>query len=346
MKNSFSRREFVRTSAIAGAGLASLSSVVSVSMNNNLAEGTRVGIIGLDTSHCITFTKVLNDPKAGPEFAGYKVVAAYPTSGSSDLPSSINRLAGLTEQVKQQGVEIVSSIEELLKKVNVVLLLTGDGRKHLEQAIPVLKAGKLMFIDKPVAASLADAVTIFDAAKLYKVPVFSSSSLRYIVGANEIEEGKIGKVLGADTYSPATIEKTHPDLFWYGVHGVEMLFTLMGTGCKSVLRIYTDNTDIVIGVWQDNRIGTFRGTRSGKGGYGGTAFGEKGILPLGEYQGYGYNQLLIKIIEFFNTGVVPVTAEETLEIFAFMEAADESKINGAISVDLQSIMERAKNSKG
>ena len=344
MKNGFSRREFIRTSAIAGAGLASSRSVVSAYMNNILAEGARVGIIGLDTSHCIAFTNALNDPKASPEFAGYKVVAAFPTSGSSDFPPSINRLAGFTEQIKQQGVEIVSSIEDLLKKVDVVLLETVDGRKHLEQALPVFKAGKRMFIDKPIAASLADAVTIFDAAKRFNVPVFSSSSLRYITGVNEIAEGKIGKVLGADTYSPATIEKTHPDLFWYGVHGIEILFTVMGTGCKRVSRIYTDNTDVVVGIWQDNRIGTFRGIRSGKGGYGGTVFGEKGILSLGKYQ--GYNPLLIKIIEFFKTGVVPVTAEETLEIFAFMEAADKSKKKGGISVDLQTVMERAKKSKG
>ena len=205
MKNSFSRREFISTSAIAGAGLVSTSSAVSEYMNYNLAEGTRVGIIGLDTSHCIAFTKALNDPKAGPEFSGYKVVAAYPTSGSIDLPSSINRLAGFTEQVRQLEVEIVSSIEELLKKVDVVLLETVDGRKHLEQALPVIKSGKRMFIDKPVAASLADAVTIFDNAKRYKAPVFSSSSLRYIVGAEEIEGGKIGKVVGADTYGPASI---------------------------------------------------------------------------------------------------------------------------------------------
>ena len=343
MKNSFSRREFIRTSAIAGVGLASTSSVFSANMNNHLAEGTRVGIIGLDTSHCIAFTKALNDPNAGPEFAGYKVVAAYPTSGSSDLPSSINRLESFTEQVKQQGVEIVSSIEELLKKVDVVLLETVDGRKHLEQALPVIKAGKRMFIDKPVAASLADAVTIFDAAKRYKVPVFSSSSLRYIVGAEEIAEGKIGKVLGADTFGPASIEKTHPDLFWYGIHGIEALFAVMGAGCKSVVRVYTENTDMVVGTWQDGRIGSYRGTRSGKGNFGGTVFGEKGDEVFGKYN--GYKPLLEKTIEFFRSGVVPVSPEETLEIFAFMEAADESKIMGGISVDLQTIMERAKKSK-
>jgi predicted dehydrogenase len=201
-----------------------------------------------------------------------------------------------------------------------------------------------MFIDKPVAASLADAITIFDAAKRYNVPVFSSSSVRYIVGAKEIAEGKIGKVLGVDTYGPASIEKTHPDLFWYGIHGIEALFAIMGTGCKSMVRIHTDDTDMLVGTWQDGRIGSYRGTRSGEGNFGGVVFGEKGDQVLGEFK--GYNPLLEKIIEFFRTGVVPVRSEETLEIFAFMEAADESKLKGGISVDLQTIMERAKKSKG
>jgi hypothetical protein len=340
MKNNFSRREFIHKTAIVGAGLTIARESVSASRNSNLVEGTRIGIIGLDTSHCTACTKALNDPNADPDFAGYRVVAAYPTSGSSDLPASINRLVGFTEQVKQMGVEIVSSIEELLKKVDVVLLETVDGRKHLEQAIPVLKAGKRMFIDKPVAASLADAITIFDTSKLYNVPVFSSSSLRYITGAKEIGEGKIGKVLGADTYGPASIEKTHPDMFWYGIHGIEMLFAMMGTGCKNMIRIHQDDTDMLVGTWQDGRIGSYRGTRSGREIFGGTVFGEKANEVLGEFT--GYKPLWVKIIEFFRTGIVPVPPEETLEIVAFMEAADESKLKGGISVNLQSLMERAK----
>jgi hypothetical protein len=114
----------------------------------------------------------------------------------------------------------------------------------------------------------------------------------------------------------------------------------MGTGCKSVSRIYTENTDIVAGVWKDDRIGTCRGTRSGIYDIGGIAFGEKGNLSLGK--DHGYNPLLVKIIEFFNTGVVPVKAEETLEIYAFMEAAEASKLKKGASVDLESVMLKAK----
>jgi predicted dehydrogenase len=337
MKKEFNRRDFVKTTAIGGIGLG-LAGKVTPLLGRGNADTKKVGIIGLDTSHSVAFTKALNNPDAGQEFGGYKIVAAFP-KGSIDIKSSAERIPGYIEDVKKFGVEIVSSIEELLTKVDVVLLETNDGRPHLEQALPVFKSGKKVFIDKPISASLSDAIAIFDAARHYNVPVFSASSLRFEQVTQDIAGGKIGKVFGADTYSPATLEKTHPDLFWYGIHGVESLFTLMGTGCKSVSRFYTDNTDVVVGIWNDNRIGTFRGTRSGVYGLGGTAFGEKGDLVLGEE--HGYNPLLLKIIEFFNTGVVPVTADQTLEIYAFMEAAEVSKLKGGGPVALADVMEKA-----
>lgn len=337
MKKNFNRRDFVKTAAIGGIGLGLAGNMTSIYGKSSMASG-KIGIIGLDTSHSVAFTKALNSPTAGPEYGGFKIVAAYP-KGSNDIKSSYERIPGYIEEVKKQGVEIVNSIDELLTKVDFVLLETNDGRLHLEQAIPVLKAGKRMFIDKPIAASLTDAIAIFDASKKYNVPVFSSSSLRYISGTKDISEGKIGKVIGADTFSPCSLEKTHPDLFWYGIHGVEILFTVMGTGIKSVTHVHTPDTDMAIGTWNDNRIGTFRGIRSGKSGYGGNVFGEKGILALGNFG--GYDSLLVKILEFFNTGVVPVKPEETLDIFAFMQAAEESKLKGGVPVDIEKVRQKA-----
>ena len=195
-----------------------------------------------------------------------------------------------------------------------------------------------MFIDKPVAGSLKDVIAIYETAKKYKVPIFSSSSLRYMESVQDVVKGKIGNVLGADTFSPATIEKTHPDLFWYGIHGVEMLFAVMGTGCQQVTRVSTNDTDIVIGTWKDGRMGTFRGTRTGKHDYGGTVYGEKGNLSLGPFN--GYDNLLVQIINFFRTGQAPVSPEETLEIYAFMEAADESKRQGGKPVKISDVMKK------
>lgn len=296
------------------------------------ATGKRIGIIGLDTSHSTAFVKALNSPTSDPAFLGYKVVAAYPY-GSRDIESSTKRIPGYTDEVKKAGVEIVDSIADLLKKVDVVMLETNDGRLHREQALQVLQAGKRMFIDKPMAASLKDVMAIFEASKKYKIPIFSASSLRHIKGIEAVDRSK---VVGADTFSPAVLEKTHPDLFWYGIHGVETLYTIMGTGCKQVVRITTEGTDIVVGTWTDGRVGTFRGTRMGKHDYGGTVFTQTGNLTLGPYG--GYDPLLKDIIRYFETGEVPVTSEETIEIFAFMEAADESKRRGGVAVTLESVM--------
>jgi len=333
------RRTFFKTSTLAGAGLMTAGLSFGNISRNPVQTGRRVGIIGLDTSHATAFTKTFNAENASPDFGGYRVVAAYP-QGSKDIESSVRRVPGYIEEVKKFGVEIVDTIPDLLKKVDVVLLETNDGRPHLEQAIPVLKAGKTMFIDKPIAGSLTDAIAIFQAAKDYKVPVFSSSALRYMTHIEDIMKNKsIGKVLGATTYSPCSIEPTHPDLFWYGIHGVEPLFTVMGVGCQTLTRVHTPNTDVVTGIWDDNRVGTFHGLRAGRTGFGGHVFGETGIKTFGDYN--GYDPLLKDIVKFFQTGVSPVAEEETIEIFTFMEAADESKRRGGASVSLAEVKQKA-----
>lgn len=315
--------------------------LLSIQAQMSLAEDAKelkVGMIGLDTSHSIAFTKVLNDAAAADEVANCKVTIAYPY-GSRKIESSYSRIPGYTEQMKEMGVEIAESIDEVLAEVDVVLLETNDGNPHLEQAMAVIDAGKPLFIDKPVAGSLADAIAIYQYAEQNQVPVFTSSSLRYSKGAVEIRNGSIGKVHGAETFSPAHLEPSHPDLFWYGIHGVEALFTVMGAGCESVVRVSTEDTEFVTGTWNGGRVGAFRGIRGYKGGYGGTAYGEKGIAEVGPYQ--GYRPLVVDIVAFFKTGKSPVEAKESLEIYAFMEAADESKRQGGVPVSIAEVMKKA-----
>jgi hypothetical protein len=304
----------------------------------------RAGIIGLDTSHVVAFTQTLNNPKAQGILARVRVVAAYP-GGSEDIPDSKNRLVGFTKTLRDKhGVEIVDSIDELLKKVDVVFLESVDGRPHLEQVKPVLRAKKPVFIDKPVAGSLADAVEIYRLAKESGTPCFSSSSLRFSPNIRGVrEEAKFGDILGCDTFGPCHLEPHHPDLFWYGIHGVETLFTIMGPGCESVTRLETDNAEFVMGKWKDGRVGTFRGIRKGKSDYGAMVFGTKTVGPSGGFG--GYEPLVVEICKFFETGKPPVTAEETLEIYAFMEAADESKRQGGKPVTLESVLSRAREKR-
>jgi hypothetical protein len=307
------------------------------------AKPLRAGIIGLDTSHVVAFTQLLNNPKNEGVLARVRVTAAYP-GGSADIPESHTRVGPYTRELREKyHVEIVPSIRDLLKKVDVVLLESLDGRPHLKQVIPVLEARKPVFIDKPVAGSLADAVRIYDLARKYKVPCFSSSSLRFSPGILGMRKNaKVGAVLGCAAYGPCPTEKHHPDLFWYGIHGVETLFTIMGPGCKSVVRVSTADTDLVTGTWADGRVGTFRGLRKGKHDYGALVYGDKDIAPSGGYA--GYQPLVVEICKFFTTGKPPVSAEETLEIYAFMEAADESKRRGGVPVALDRILRKARAS--
>lgn len=298
------------------------------------AKPMRIGMIGLDTSHCLAFAELLNKQEPDPEVAGFRVVLVYP-KGSPDIESSVSRVPAYTEKIKALGVEICDDLDTMISQVDAVLLETNDGRPHLEQVAPVLKARKPVFIDKPIAGSLADAIAIFELAKHYDTPVFSSSSLRFSKDVQEIRGGSLGPVTGCDAYSPCSLEPTHPDLFWYGIHGCEALFTVMGAGCESVVRTSTKDFDQVTGVWADGRIGTFRGIRAGGSGYGGTAFGANGVAALGKFD--GYRPLVVEIVKFYRTGQPPVSAEETIDLYAFMEAADESKRQGFVPVKVADV---------
>ena len=302
-------------------------------------EVIKVGIIGLDTSHAPAFIELLNSKNPKPEHVGFRVVAAYPY-GSRTIKLSMDRIPGYVEKAKNNEVEIVESISDLLKKVDCVMLETNDGNVHLEQAAEVFKSGKPVFIDKPVAANLVDAIAIFTLAKKYNVPMFSSSALRYTVKNQELHNGVFGKIYGADCFSPAANEPSHPDFSWYGIHGVETLFTLLGTGCEQVTRVSAKDADVVVGLWNDGRIGTFRGTRIGKSDFGATAYCEKGTIISGTYEGYA--ALLTQILSFFKTKIVPIPEQETIEIFTFMEASNESKRKGGCPVSMKETYDKAK----
>ena len=303
------------------------------------ADEIRIGIIGLDTSHVTAFTKLINDPAQKDHVPGAKVVAAF-KGGSDDIESSYSRVEGFTKELQDSyGVKIVDSIEELCTLVDAVLLESVDGRPHLAQVTPVFEAGLPVFIDKPVAGSLKDAIEIKRLGEVHNVPWFSSSAYRYYDSMTQLMKEDVGEIRGAISFGPSTIEPTHPDLFWYGVHPAEALYTALGTGCVSVVRTATPDTDVVTGTWNDGRVGTFRGLRNAATPHKVILFGTKSVA---EQQGGGnYAPLVAEIVKFFQTKVPPVSPEETIELFAFMEAADESKRQGGTPVAIADVMKKA-----
>jgi len=296
-----------------------------------LAQELKLGIVGTDTSHVIAFTKILNDPASPDYLPGARVTAAY-KGGSKDLPESATRVDGYAQELRTKwGVQFYSDIAQLAKRVDAVLLCSVDGRVHLEQARAVIAAKKPLFIDKPLASTLADAREIARLAKAANVPWFSSSSYRY---------GELGTTMkfedarGVTTWGPGPIEPHHElELAWYAIHPVELLYTLMGPGCETVSRTVGKDDDVITGHWRDGRIGTVRALRP-YGTYGAVVYREKSAVQSKPGTAEGYRPLLVEIVKFFETKQPPVPNEETLEIFAFLDAAQKSKQQGGAPVKL------------
>lgn len=302
------------------------------------AAEIRIGMIGLDTSHVVQYLNLVNDPKHKDHVPGGKIVAAF-KGGSPDVESSRTRVDGFTKTAIERGVKMYDTIEEMSRNVDAIIVLSVDGRPHLDQFRRTLAAKKPVFIDKPIAGTLRDALEIARLAKQHNVPVFSTSSLRYSPDSPLPQLEKIGPVAAAFSYGPAETEPHHPDLFWYGIHAVEALYSVMGPGCVKVVRTHTEKTDVVTGVWSDGRVGTMQGNRAGRAGYGVTVMGAKGVAKGGEKT--SYKPLVEAYMKFFQTGISPVPIETTLELHAFMEAADESKRRGGAPVTIAEVMKLA-----
>ena len=308
------------------------------------ADGVfKLGIIGATTSHVPAFIKTINDPNGQEIFKKFEVTSVYP-GGTPDNPESWDRVETYTQNCVDAGLKVYSTIEEMLPEVDGVLLESVDGRLHLEQVKPVIAAKKPVFIDKPMGGSLRDVLDIFDLAEEANVPVFSASSLRFVKSYQEMRNNSpIGEIFGADATSPSPLNPKHPSLYWYGIHGVESLFTVMGPDCVSVSRVNTPTADLVVGVWKNKTIGTFRGIRKGQAPYSCRVFGKDGVANVGDYE--GYEPLLVEICKFFETGVSPVDKQETINIFAFMTAADMSRKEKGKSVALADAINAAKEEK-
>jgi hypothetical protein len=294
----------------------------------------RIGLVDFDTSHVAAFTQRLNhvDIAAEQWVEGAKVVAGWP-GDSAIMPE---RIPGYVEQLKKYGVPLVARMEDLLGQVDAVMVTSQQGARHRERARPFLEAGLPTFIDKPFAASAADADVVIATARRHHAPLMSCSALRY---APEVQEAlrksdTAGRLLSADVWTTATLHDGNPGLLHYGVHGVEMLYTLMGPGCAEVRTVFEPGGEVVVGRWEDGRLGVLRGLRDGQGGFGFAAHYEKGHHVATVQGAAFYSEMLKRIVEMFRTGKEPIPLNETREIMAFMDAARESSARKGIPVAL------------
>ncbi len=284
----------------------------------------KVGMIGLDTSHCEAFVKLLNYKDDANHVAGAKVVKAFP-GGSQIFAASRDRVGGFTKTLQEQhGIEICDSIAGAAAGMDAIFLESVDGRQHLEQFRELAKFGKPVFIDKPMACSPADAKAIAALAKSAKVPVFTASAIRYAVGSSGLVKPGVA-VQSCEAWGPMSILPDFPGFYWYGIHSAEMLYAYMGCGCRQVRVVHSDNLDLIVGEWADGRVGTLRGTRIKGIGFGCAVWTEAGMAGANAVGNPPYYAMLLReVLPFFQTGVSPIAIEESVEIVSFLDAANRA----------------------
>ncbi len=286
----------------------------------------KLGMLDFDTSHVVEFAKRLNHKGIAEDqwVEGARVVVACP--GESQIMPE--RIPGYKKAIEQLNIPLVDKPEDMIGKVDGMLIESQEGGVHWRRARPFLEAGLPCYVDKPFTCGVADARKLVDLAEKKKVPIFSSSSLRYAPELVQfMADAKHGKILGALGYGPAPLHERNPGLYHYGIHAVEMLYTLMGPGCQRVTSTHEKDADVVTGQWQDGRLATVRGIRSGKSVYGCLAFTEQGVQAVSIGTQYIYRELLKKIVEMFQTKRAPLNISVTVEIIAFIEAALRSGHN-------------------
>jgi predicted dehydrogenase len=295
----------------------------------------KLGIVGLDTSHVRVFGEAFNNPGSANALKGARVVAAWP-GGSPDLEASIGTVPFYTSELRDKfGVRILDSIEAVVAESDGILLTSLDGRVHRVQFERIAPSGKPVFIDKPFATNSADARAIFATARRNNVRMFTSSSLRFAEAVTRVvTPATRAAITGADFCGPVALEPTNPGLFWYGIHPVEMLYTALGRGCRSVRCVSNATHDLATGVWGDGRIGTIRGNRTDNNDYYGLVHFAKNSAAVNVQAPakWFFTSLAEAILAFMKGGPIPVEPEETLEIIRFIEAANESGANGGREV--------------
>lgn len=288
----------------------------------------RIGLVDFDTSHVVAFTQRINHIDVPPEdrVNGGRVVAGCP-GDSRMMPDRIQPYA---EQLRSYGVELVSTPEALIGRIDAVMIESQQGSRHLKRATPFLEAGLPTFVDKPFAETVAQADAMISLAKRHRAPLMSCSALRYdpeVQRARDLVK-EYGAILSADVWTSASKHPGNPGLLHYGIHGVEMLYALMGPGCRAVRCVSTPGYDVVVGMWPEDRLGFVRGIRKGEGGFGFAAHYEKGHYAAVVRGAAFYREMLRVVLEMFSTRSMPLDLAETREIIAFITAARRSEEAG------------------
>jgi hypothetical protein len=300
--------------------------------NNEL----KIGLVGLDSSHCVEYATLLHQADHAHHVAGARIVAAYP-GGSPDWELSASRVDGFTTRMETEfSVPICDSIEAVVSQSDAIMILSVDGRVHLEQFEAVAEAGKPVYIDKPLTIDVAEAQKLKAIAVRTGTRAFSSSVWRFSRGLRSCLDSLNGACRHAALHGQWPLHAGLQGWFFYGIHQVEMLFAAMGPGCLRVACTRDGSSEVLTGFWPDGRMGIISTCHDEQRPFGGCLQGPEGeaLVRVVDSKYDRYQAFLQSALAFFRGEAAPVGIDETLETIAFLEAAAQSAEQGGRLVGL------------
>lgn len=282
----------------------------------------RLGAIGADSSHLPEFSKRI---KALHEEGQTRCRVTHVFDpGGHDLAEAPKWL----EKTKAEfGVEQVGSMDELLSKVDGVMVLSVNGHKHLNLALPSLGRGLPTYVDKPLTCSLDEARQLLAAARKGGARCYSASSLRFAPEVTEYDRAAMGNLVAIDAFGPGQHHALMEGFFFYGVHTIEMVDALWGRtggGVRRVSAIHTDGRDLLDLDYRDGRYARLRMERKATYDFGATVHGDKKLYQFKVDFGPVYMRLVQGMTRWFEGGPAPAELRDIVENVAVMEAGNAS----------------------
>ncbi|MGQ9454472.1 MAG: Gfo/Idh/MocA family protein [Armatimonadota bacterium] len=285
-----------------------------------------VNILGLDSSHTIEFARrlVATDCPQDQHVEGATVrkVMRFETPFQDATGLDMRQ-----KQLEAWGIKVTTDLADAIDDCDAIILCINDPSLHLEYFCRIANLGKPIFVDKPLADSVANAKQILETATKNNTAFFSCSSLRFVPQLIQAC-AKVASPSRVSTFGPLGQAPAGSSIIWYGVHSVEMMQCALGRGAATVRAVADDMGVILMVDYNDSRKGLVELCHNSSH-YGGSLRGREAAAFIADTSRL-YSDLLRVIIKFFESLEAPVHPLDALEITAILEAADKSVKSGNV----------------
>lgn len=296
-------------------------------MNMGTTRDVKVGIIGLDSSHTPEFVRLIQGEEKKMEGLRVEKAMRFASPFQAEFGQDERQA-----KIEKWGVRMCRSVEETVDGMDAVFVEINDPAQHLHYFEQVAGLGIPVFLDKPLAGTLNDGLKIVELAAKHRTNVWSASSLRFIPGLAAART-KAPDPVCANIYGALGKAASGSDLIWYGVHAVEMLNAVMGSGARSV-RALSDDNGVVISVQYGNGRRGVVECNSNLYQYGGRLQRQDAFAVFDSVGEIFYVYLLQEIRQWLAGGPAPVSMSDALEILAILDAAERSILSEGDSVSI------------